>query len=404
LSRKSSIVLVLAFLGTLAGCFDVGDEFTIRPDGTIHFRRTLRFQATPETAETKAKGILDDGTVAGITARERWKPIVKKVDFNTSIDGAYVTVVEDLELAADAAPVFTSIQAEISKRVKVDGQDFPWCPNVNIQKLQNGNTSFSASLIDVKAPPGFDKDQAKATFGERVYSLKLYAPAIVTASPTGVVGAGVVEWKTSLADLAAEQVKETELLAEVGPPFPTVAVAALGVIAIVLFGALFYVLRARTRAELRALRPSAPRTMPEVMESGALPVVPSGDALLSDESEINVDTDDGVPVAGAQSGVAGVVKFKCPSCGVELKVPLNLAGRTGKCRKCGGAFVSPVPAPLKQARAAAAATPQPEPASLREAFSVKKVKCSCGMTSAILKGRTDGEERCPACNQVLVVV
>ncbi len=402
MSRKSSIVLVLALLGTLAGCFDVSDEFTIRPDGTLHFKRTLRFPTTPETAEAKAKGILDDGTVAGITAKERWKPIVKKVDFNTSVEGSYITVVEDLDLAADAAPVFTSIQAEISKRVKVDGQDFPWCPNVTIQKLPNGNTSFSASLIDVKAPPTFDKEQAKATFGDRFYSLKLNAPAIVTFSPTGVVGAsGVVEWKTSLADLAAEQVKETELVAEVGPPFPTIAVAALGLVAILIVAALYYVLRARTKAELRALRPSAPRTMPEVLDSGALPVIPSAEALLSDASEINVDTDDAIP---AQAGAAGVVKFKCPGCGVELKVPLNLAGRAGKCRKCGGAFVSPVPTPLKQARAAAAVAPPPEPASLREAFSVKKVKCVCGMTSAILKGRADGEERCPACNQVLVVV
>jgi hypothetical protein len=63
--------------------------------------------------------------------------------------------------------------------------------------------------------------------------------------------------------------------------------------------------------------------------------------------------------------------------------------------------VSPVPEVLKQARAkiAAQATGQP---SLRDAFSVVKVRCSCGVTSAILRGKGQpGDDRCPACDKPL---
>ena len=136
-------------------------------------------------------------------------------------------------------------------------------------------------------------------------------------------------------------------------------------------------------------------------------VIPSADALLSDASEINVDTEVEPGTSPPARAPEGVVKFKCPKCQIELKVPLSLAGRGGKCRSCGGEFVSPVPPALKQARAqletlaAAAAT---EPTSMRAAFSVQKVRCSCGMTSAILKGRvTPGGDKCPACNLPLVV-
>lgn len=132
-------------------------------------------------------------------------------------------------------------------------------------------------------------------------------------------------------------------------------------------------------------------------KKGAPAVVPSADATISEEGEANVDTED--DEGGQKSGPGlrkGVVKFKCPQCKIELKVPLHLAGGRGKCRKCGASFVSPVPPALKQARARLAA-------QAGGGFSVKKVKCTCGVTSAIVKGRGAADERCPACGAALVL-
>jgi hypothetical protein len=131
-------------------------------------------------------------------------------------------------------------------------------------------------------------------------------------------------------------------------------------------------------------------------------VVASSDATLSEAavSDTNVDTEDEETPKGTPGMRQGVVKFKCPTCKIELKVPLNLAGKQGKCRKCGASFVSPVPQALREARARLATQAG---SSLKNAFSVQKVKCTCGVTSAILKGRGDGEERCPACGQALAL-
>ncbi len=139
------------------------------------------------------------------------------------------------------------------------------------------------------------------------------------------------------------------------------------------------------------------------------PVVAAHEATLSEAavSDTNVDADeddDAAPAHAAPTGGrTGVVKFKCPKCQVELKVPLHLAGNRGKCRKCGGSFVSPVPDALKKARVRAAVQAGAPP-SLKEAFSVVKVRCECGMTSAVLKGRSnEGSEKCPACERALVI-
>lgn len=409
MSQKARLIFLLAaIIVTLPGCFDVSDEIWWRANGSVHFRRTLHLVFTAETAEAKAKAISEAGDFEAIDLLRspQWHPLVRTLDIKATNEGPNVTVVEDLELEPGAAPILSSVQAEIANHVKVDGKTFPWCPSFAFDKFPNGNTKFSASLLETKPPVDFDRDGAKALFGDRVYSLKVYGPSIATAAPASVqIANNSVEWRIPMSDIALEQARD-ELLAEIGPPFPTVGASVLGAIALVLVAAIVLILRASKKAEQRALRPPAPRTMPSVMESGPVPQVASDEAFLSDASEINIETDEEIapaPVVTAQAAADGVVKFKCPKCQVELKVPLHLAGRQGKCRKCGGGFVSPVPAQLKQVRAAVAATPSVEPSSLRDAFSVKKVRCSCGVTSAVLKGRADGEERCPACNQVLVV-
>jgi hypothetical protein len=137
-------------------------------------------------------------------------------------------------------------------------------------------------------------------------------------------------------------------------------------------------------------------------KAGAKPtVVAASDGTLSEatsnEEMAETEEDEGPPKQGLKQGA---VKFKCPKCKVELKVPLHLAGKQGKCRKCGGTFVSPVPEVLKQARAKLVAAA--EKPSLRDAFSVVKVRCSCGVTSAILRGKGQaGDDRCPACDKPL---
>jgi hypothetical protein len=413
-SSKIRILAALALVVALPGCFDLidaTDELTWRPSGGAHLKRTLHLGVPPATAEATAAKIQEAGELEQIDlARvEAWRKVVKSFEVKATAEGKVLTVVEDLEIEPGMVGSLSPVQAEIGKKVKLDDASFPYSPSFAFEKLPNGNVKFQASLGDVKPPVTFDKESAPAVFGERLYTLRLQGPSIATAAPaTATIKGGTVEWTTKLADIAGEQVKD-DLLAEIGQPFSPLPLA-LGVLALVVLGAAFFTRQTRLKAEEARMearmRPPAPRVMPEVMESGPVPQVGSEDATLSDASEINVDTEEDVPAAPintAQAAAAGVVKFKCPSCKVELKVPLHLAGRQGKCRKCGGAFVSPVPGQLKQVRAAVAKGPAVEAASLRDAFSVKKVRCPCGVTSAVLKGRGEGEERCPACNQVLVV-
>lgn len=147
------------------------------------------------------------------------------------------------------------------------------------------------------------------------------------------------------------------------------------------------------------IKAPAPAAKGEAKKAAAKPaVVASSDATLSEATSEDGNVETEGAEAGAKGLKQGTVKFKCPKCKVELKVPLHLAGQQGKCRKCGGTFVSPVPDVLKQARAKIAAS-QGKP-SLRDAFSVVKVRCSCGMTSAILRG-AGKDDRCPACDKPL---
>jgi hypothetical protein len=66
------------------------------------------------------------------------------------------------------------------------------------------------------------------------------------------------------------------------------------------------------------------------------------------------------------------IAFKCPGCPTTLKVPDELAGRKGKCPKCGTGFLvpggaaAPAPPPPAAARAAAAKPRAPEPELLEE--------------------------------------
>src|SRR5438309_7718385 len=75
------------------------------------------------------------------------------------------------------------------------------------------------------------------------------------------------------------------------------------------------------------------------------------------------------------------IRFRCPRCKRTLRVALALAGRPGKCAACGAGFTAPA-APAR---------------SLREAFSVDKVRCGCGLTTS----RRAGSPACPACGQAL---
>lgn len=414
MSAQSRCFLLVALLCLLAGCFDVSDEVWWNADGSARLRRTIKVNeanATPETAKARADAILQSAEFARIDIRK--DPRVKSFDVRTSSEAGEVVIIEELEVT-DAKDL-TAVQQRIAASVKIENAplaSFEWTPAFAFEKLGTGNIKFVASLSDVKPPATFDKEQAKALFGERAWSLKLYGPTIPTASPaSALISAGQVEWKTPLAEVAGGQVKESELLAEIGPPpshLGALLTAALALVVIVTFVVRMQLKKQAVLDAEKSLRPPAPRTMPTVQESGAIPIphIPSDEALLSDASEINVDADEEVPTAplvSAQANADAVIKFKCPKCQVELKVPLHLAGRQGKCRKCQGAFVSPIPGQLKQVRAAVAAQPITESASLRDAFSVKKIRCVCGMTSAVLKGRAEGEERCPACNQVLVL-
>ncbi|MEZ0227628.1 MAG: hypothetical protein ACAI25_03330 [Planctomycetota bacterium] len=408
MSANRSLLLV-GLLCLLGGCFDVSDEVWWNADGSARLRRTIKLVATAETAKARADAILERGLYEGIEFRK--DPRVKTFDVKTSVEDAFVVAVEDLEVK-DAKDL-VAVQRMISAKVVVDGATFEWFPALTFERLPSGNVKFFASIADLKLAQNLDAEQAKARFGERSWSLKLYGPAITSASPaTAAIGEGQVEWRTALADIASGHTKEADFLAEIAPTAAVSGGLVAGVV-VLLLAAIVLAVRWRRQAAheaaMKPVRPPAPRTMPTASESGAIPipVVASEEALLSDASEINVDADEDVPtvpVVAAQASADAVIKFKCPKCAVELKIPLSLAGRQGKCRKCGGAFVSPIPGQLKQVRAAVAAAPQTQqtPATLRDAFSVKKVKCECGMTSAVLKGREAGTEKCPACDKVLV--
>jgi hypothetical protein len=397
------ILLVALALCLLGGCFDVTDEITWSPDGSARLHRTIRLAMTAETATPRADAINKEAEYASIQINNKVAG-VKSFELQATAEGPNVVVTEDLTVA-DATSL-SAIQVEAAKHIKVDGATFEWTPTYVFDKLANGRVQFRAALDGVKVPSSFDRSTAKTTFGDKQFVLKLHAPSIASAAPSGTAnGANYVEWKTSIADIVGGEMKDPELVAEiVTTASSSFAMAGAAVAALLVFVVIAFMVRKSAPSSL-TMRPPAPRVMPTVLDSGPVDRVASDEALLSDASEINVDTDEEVPAgaaAAAQAAAGGVVKFKCPKCQVELKVPLHLAGQKGKCRKCGGAFVSPVPAQLKKVRAAV--EPTDESGSLRDAFSVKKVKCSCGVTSAVLKGRAaEGEERCPACNQVLVL-
>ncbi|HZU99840.1 MAG TPA: hypothetical protein VFF73_24215 [Planctomycetota bacterium] len=403
MTPHARILLVAAGLCLLGGCFDVTDEITWSADGSARLRRTIRIAMTPETAGPRADAINKEAEYASIQINNKVGG-VKSFELLATADGPNVVVSEDLTVA-DATSL-SAVQVEAAKYIKVDGTTFEWTPTYAFDRLANGRVQFRASLNGVKVPASFDRSTAKTTFGDKQFVLKLHAPSIASAAPSGTAnGANYVEWKTSIADIAGGEMKDPELAAEIVTTASSGLALVGGVVAALLIVVVIAVMLRKPASANPTMRPPAPRVMPTVLDSGPVERVASDEALLSDASEINVDADEDIPTgaaAAAQAAAGGVVKFKCPKCQVELKVPLHLAGQKGKCRKCGGAFVSPVPAQLKKVRAAV--EPTDESGSLRDAFSVKKVKCSCGVTSAVLKGRAaEGEERCPACNQVLVL-
>ena len=135
--------------------------------------------------------------------------------------------------------------------------------------------------------------------------------------------------------------------------------------------------------------------------TGSKDLVVSGDATAEDAKHSAPK-----PAAPAKPAAPKqpLMRFRCPKCEKTLQIPLRLAGQSGKCAGCGGSFTAPIPEALKQARAKAAAVARanaPAP-SLRDAFSVIKVRCDCGMTSSVPRARAEtGDERCPACNAYL---
>jgi hypothetical protein len=123
------------------------------------------------------------------------------------------------------------------------------------------------------------------------------------------------------------------------------------------------------------------------------------------ESQIADDEESGGPAktAPAAGRKAPVMRFKCPHCSRTLTVAVRLAGQVGKCAGCNQRFTAPVPEAVKQLRAKLARDNKPE-TSLRDAFSIVKLKCTCGMTSAHPKSKIDGgEAECPACDRNLSV-
>jgi hypothetical protein len=148
-----------------------------------------------------------------------------------------------------------------------------------------------------------------------------------------------------------------------------------------------------------AAAPAKAETSPSKADTFA---VASSDLTGSKDVVVSGDeTEEAAAAKKPATGKSASMRFKCPKCSKTLTVPLSLAGKTGKCAGCNNSFTAPVPELLKQARAKAAAR-NAAPPSLRDAFSIVKVRCVCGMTSSVPKARAQsGTEKCPACDRVL---
>jgi hypothetical protein len=435
-SRAGVLLIAFLVLVSLAGCFDVTEEIWVNPDGSARSLRTIKVAASRLPGESTAGKVarLKQGIDAADAFFANNETAVTHYDATVKTDGADIVFVEDISVK-DALALRSSQSgaAQLVERGSNDSLDR--LLNYELEKSRSGgDLSFRFQLKPdaSSSAPIASQALADAGYASRHVVVRLHGP-ILESNGTIDSSATTAEWTTTLADIVSLQVTPAEGTALVARGASGPGAAALVLIAaILLLGSLslFMLWQRRTAAPpagtltVRPAQPaSAPRPAPATPPSaapgkGLTAVIPSADALLSDASEINVDTEGATAPARAPEGV---VKFKCPKCEIELKVPLELAGREGKCRKCGGAFVSPVPPALKEARAqlaaaAAAASPPPpaaapaptslasEPPSMRAAFSVQKVRCSCGMTSAVLKGRvTPGGETCPACGLALVV-
>ena len=124
--------------------------------------------------------------------------------------------------------------------------------------------------------------------------------------------------------------------------------------------------------------------------------VASSDLTGSRDLAITGDADPGK--TDARGPKPPSMRFRCPTCKKTLTVPLSLAGQTGKCGGCGSRFQAPVPQMPLKGRAA----PGAPASSLRDVFSIVKVRCSCGMTSSVPRSRAvSGNEKCPACDRIL---
>lgn len=155
-----------------------------------------------------------------------------------------------------------------------------------------------------------------------------------------------------------------------------------------------------------AVAPAAPKA-PETFAVASHDLTESHDMAVSGElTESQVDEPSApaapaprpAPAAGG-ARKAPVMRFKCPHCKRTLTVPLKLAGESGRCAGCQQRFTAPIPEQVKQLRAQIEAK---RPTSLRDTFSVVKVRCSCGMTSAVPRGRA-ADAKCPACDRLLQV-
>jgi hypothetical protein len=154
-------------------------------------------------------------------------------------------------------------------------------------------------------------------------------------------------------------------------------------------------------------KPLIAPTSSETFSLASSDLTDARDVAISGDTTDNGADGDGAPVAKPAPERAktepgrksAVMRFKCPHCERTLTVPLQLAGQTGKCGGCRERFTAPVPEVVRQLRAKAARQSEP---SLRDAFSILKVKCSCGVTSAFPRSRVaTGDARCPACDRSL---
>jgi DNA-directed RNA polymerase subunit RPC12/RpoP len=97
---------------------------------------------------------------------------------------------------------------------------------------------------------------------------------------------------------------------------------------------------------------------------------------------------------------SGRQTFLCPNCGAKFEFGGNIAGRSGKCRRCGHLFTVPA------STATAVATTAPKPASPPAPSRPQFISIACRVCQTRLSGRPDqvGKPlKCPDCGAMTVL-